>query len=381
MRILLTSPTFPPANSGLGNAVAQQAANLSCRGHDVVIATGGGGRSSEWVSGLRVERFALEGADVWLHPIKGDQSQYLEFLCDGGWDAVLLHAWQNWATDLVLKYRNKVPGRCYVFSHCISTNVFYFHQPIRSLLRYLAWRPYWWRLHDRMAQLDGVFFLSNSGTDSRFDDLAVAQKCGVARHVIPNCLSSGALTLCTQPELPMVERDRVIAVGSYQWQKGFDFVLRAYAASVARFGLPLHLFGQAHTAFSHDLRRLAKDLGLSSEQVVFHEGVTGDALLDQYRKARLVLSGSHTECQPLVLLDASAAGVPFVARATGCIANMPGGVTIRSYDDMAQEIDGILQNPEVWRLHSNAAKQAAMDVYHPQKVTDLLLSALCAQEC
>ena len=62
--------------------------------------------------------------------------------------------------------------------------------------------------------------------------------------------------------------------------------------------------------YSATLRSLSHQLGLSAESVVFHEGVAGEALLAAYCQARLVLSGSHTECQPLVLLDANAAGTP-----------------------------------------------------------------------
>ena len=376
MRILLTTPTYPPFNSGLGNAVAQQAACLTRVGHEVVVATAGERRASRDEAGVRVETFPLSGADSWLQPIQGDVQVYLDYLRNHAWDVVLLNAWQNWATDLALRHLGEIAGRRFVYSHCISTNVFYPCQPLRSCFRYLAWRPYWWGLSRRMKSLDGVLFLAGGGSDSRFDDLRLARRHGVPLRIIPNCLSPAATVVLDRPAQALPLRDRLIAVGSYQWLKGFDFVLRAYAASRARYHLPLHLYGQKHSAYSNTLRTLARRLELPEDRVVFHEGVSGEALVAAYSQARLVLSGSHTECQPLALLDANAAGTPFIARTTGCIASMPGGVVVHSWQDMANRIDSLEDNAVAWQELADAGRRAAQDTYHPDHTARLLLAAL-----
>jgi 1,2-diacylglycerol 3-alpha-glucosyltransferase len=378
MRILLTSPTYPPFNSGLGNAVAQQAACLVRAGHEVVVATGGAQRGSMEVDSVRIETFGLTGADCWLQPIRGEVATYTDFLLHNDWDVVLLNAWQNWATDLALRHLEEIPGCKFVYSHCISTNVFYPHQPLRSFLRYLAWRPYWWRLPGIMKRLDGVLFLAGGGSDSRFDDLRLARQYAVPLRIVPNSLSPAATVVLDSPLLPLTARDRLMAVGSFQWQKGFDFVLRAYAASQARHRFSLHLYGQEHSAYSATLRSLARRLGLREDSVVFHEGVSEEVLIAAYCQAQLVLSGSHTECQPLVLLDANAAGTPFVARTTGCIATMPGGVAIRTWEEMAHQLDALTDGGPPWQSLSDAGRQAAKDIHHPDHTARRLLDALTA---
>lgn len=378
MRILLTSPTYPPFNTGLGNAVAQQAACLVRAGHEVVVATGGAQRGSMEVDSVRIETFGLTGADCWLQPIRGEAATYTDFLLHNDWDVVLLNAWQNWATDLALRHLEEIPGCKLVYSHCISTNVFYPHQPLRSFLRYLAWRPYWWRLPGIMKRLDGVLFLAGGGSDSRFDDLRLARQYAVPLQIVPNSLSPAATVVLDSPLLPLTARDRLMAVGSYQWQKGFDFVLRAYAASQARHRFSLHLYGQEYSAYSATLRSLARRLGLREDSVVFHEGVSEEALIAAYCQAQLVLSGSHTECQPLVLLDANAAGTPFVARTTGCIATMPGGVAIRTWEEMAHQLDALTDGGPPWQSLSDAGRQAAKDIHHPDHTARRLLDALTA---
>jgi glycosyltransferase involved in cell wall biosynthesis len=376
MRILLTSPTYPPFNSGLGNAVAQQAALLAGAGHQVVVATGGAERSTREDFGVRVETFILRGADSLLQPIRGDVAGYIDYLKNNEWDVMLFNAWQNWATDIALIHLSDLPGRKFVYSHCISTNVFFLHQPFRSLVRYLAWRSYWWRLPGLMRQLDGMIFLADCGCDSRFDDLRLAKRKAIPFHVVPNALSPAAALALARGAAQQGARDRLIAVGSYQWQKGFDFVLRAYAASAALNKIPLHFFGQEYSAYGEKMRRFAWRLGVDPAYLVLHEGVTGARLQTEYRRASLVLSGSHTECQPLVLLDASACATPFIARATGCICGMHGGVVVRDWQEMARQIDVLCEDQSRWLALSEAARSAAEKLYHPDAIGKKLAKVL-----
>jgi 1,2-diacylglycerol 3-alpha-glucosyltransferase len=376
VRILLTTPTYPPINSGLGNAVAQQAAYLAQAGHDVVVATGGSIRSSQKVTDVLVETFMVRGADSWLRPICGEVQSYIDFICDNEWDVVVFNAWQNWATDLALRHLDKIHGRHFVYSHCISTNVFFTHQPFRSLLRYLAWRSYWWRLPQYMKRLDGIFFLANKGSDSRFDDLTLARNHRIPLRIIPNSVSISAMTAFERPANSIQVRDQIMAVGAYQWQKGFDFVLRAYAASEARKHLPLHLYGQEHSAYSTVLRKLACELGLREDQVIFHEGVAGESLVQAYCRSKLILSGSYTECQPLVLIDANATGTPFIARTTGCIAGMPGGLAVSSEQEMTIAINTLIDESLIWETLADSGRKAVLDIYHPDRTMKLLLEAI-----
>ena len=130
------------------------------------------------------------------------------------------------------------------------------------------------------------------------------------------------------------------------------------------------------TKFSEKLYGLASQLGLERDYVSFHEGVAGSALLEEYAKSYLFISGSYTECQPLVLLDANAAGTPFVARVTGCIASMPGGVSVASVTQATNQIDGLLASQDLWRELSEMGRGAASGKYHPDRTTPLLMEAL-----
>lgn len=371
MKVLLTTPTYPPFNSGLGNAVHRQAVALAERGYEVIVATGGAGRATrEDAQGVRVEHFAVTGADYLRNPIRGDVESYQRFLATEHHDVMIMHAWQIWSTDIPLRDLPSINARKFVYSHCISTNMWLPYIPIRSLAFYLLWRPYWWALPKRMRQLDGVIFLADQGDDTRFDDVRVARRVGVPIHVIPNSLPR------SWPALADAERAQIIAVGSYTRPKGFDFVLEAYARSSARNQLPLALFGQEPTPYLETLRAMAASLGIKPDMVSFRTGVADAALLQEYAAAKIFLSGSYTECQPLVLLDAMATGTPFVARATGCISRMPGGRAVWSPPEASQEIDRLLEDSESWKALSAEGRAAAQGAYALDRNIELLIGVL-----
>lgn len=370
MKVLLTTPTFPPFNSGLGNVVAEQARQLAARGVEVVVATGGPARASQQAAAARVEMFPVSGSAFAADPIRGDVDGYRAFVAQERADVVVMHAWQTWSTDALLPQLEALPGRKVLWSHCLSVNGRLGYAPLKSTLRYLLWRPYWWSLPARMRKLDALVFLAEDGDDDRFDDIRLARKLGVTYRVIPNAAPEVAETL------PPAARGAIIAVGSYTEAKGFDFVLEAYTRSSARNTVPLALYGQAKTPYFDELTRQAARLGIDPQFLTMHVGVAGAALSAAYRRATLFLSGSHTECQPLVLLEAMAAGVPFVARRTGCISSMPGGMAVDSPAEAARCVDSLRHDESRWLALSAGGRQAAAEMYNARLAGDRTMALL-----
>jgi len=375
MRILITVPNFPPFNSGLGNAAASQARMLSAHGAQVVVCTGGEQRSSERSpQGYVIERFSLSGARWLGNPIRGDDGKYLAFLKSSKADLLLMNAWQTWSTDIPLKHLSELPGRKVLYSHGLATDIWIPSQPIRSAIRCSLWRPYRWRVVSKLRALDGLLLLAESGCDARFDDAVLAKKLNIPRQVVPNAVPDYALGGKHYPQ-SFDQRRTLIDVGALDIAKGHDFVLRAYAASKAMNRLPLQLLGQQETPLVPALKALGRSLGITDGMLTVQVGLSGAALFERYRQALGLISGSHTECQPLVLLDAMAAGTPFVARATGCIPGMRGGVSVKTVKEAAVAIDALFDEGH-WQMLSQAGLTAANTTYHPRQVSRQLWTAV-----
>ena len=101
----------------------------------------------------------------------------------------------------------------------------------------------------KMQLLDGIILLEANGCDARFDDVKLAKRLGIEIIVIPNSLSEFSFLRLEAGSSSFMERNGILSVGAYDWQKGQDFVLKAYALSSAKNKIQLNFFGQKHTPF------------------------------------------------------------------------------------------------------------------------------------
>lgn len=377
MKILLTSPTYPPFNSGLGNAVQYQAKTYVAAGHDVTVATWGLCKSDyvDKTSGAIVKEFDISGSSLVFRPIKGEFERYRNFLVNSHYDIIIFNAWHTWSTDIPLQYLNKIYGKKYVYSHGISINWLTARQPILSLVKFILSRPYWWKLKKSICFLEGIIFLAKGGCDTRFDDYIYAKKNDVPIKVIPNASSLKPDVI----ELKFSDwrsRAGVLAVGSYEWQKGHDYAMRAYAYSPLKNQVPLIIFGQKFNAYSDYLKKLAAGLDIDPGYISFHEDVSGKDLMKAYLSARVMIFGSHTECQPLVLIDAMSAGLPFVARRSGAIPSMLGGVAVGSQKEASKFLTEIYNNELIWLKYHSCGIKMINDIHDPQVVSEKLIKLL-----
>lgn len=101
-----------------------------------------------------------------------------------------------------------------------------------------------------------------------------------------------------------------------------------------------------------------------------------DGMSDGYLSARVMIFGSHTECQPLVLIDAMSTGLPFVARRTGSIPSMLGGVTATSQKEASELLTEIYNNQSIWLKYNSRGIKMIEDVHHPKIVSEALIKLI-----
>ena len=125
--------------------------------------------------------------------------------------------------------------------------------------------------------------------------------------VIPNSLSY-------YPEfLSTCENKRVIAVGRYTWQKGFDLLLKAWKIVFEKHpDWHLDIYGSGER---EEYEHLAKELGIL-EAVTCHPAAND--IYDKYRESSIFAFSSRYEGFGLVLAEAMSTGVPAVSFACPC---------------------------------------------------------------
>lgn len=121
--------------------------------------------------------------------------------------------------------------------------------------------------------------------------------------VIPNARTF----VCGQPA-PLIQK-KVVAIGRYTYQKGFDLLLKAWALVCMHVtGWQLHIVGDGE--LREALQRQVKELGLE-ESVCLCPATTD--IKTVYQQASLLVMSSRYEGFGMVLLEAQTAGVPVIS--------------------------------------------------------------------
>jgi len=150
-----------------------------------------------------------------------------------------------------------------------------------------------------------------------------------------------------------------IAVGRYEYQKGYDDLIKVWAIVNKKHpDWKLNIFGQGHLKDS--LQNLISDLGLSG---IVNLCSVVENIKDEYLRSSMLLMTSKFEGLPMVLLEAQVCGLPLISYAYKCgprdiIKNNENGFIIDEGDreGMANKIIELIKNED---LRKNIGKKSA----------------------
>ena len=118
----------------------------------------------------------------------------------------------------------------------------------------------------------------------------------------------------TLPTPSSLEQNKVIAVGRYSHQKGFDRLIDAWAGVCQQVdGWTLHLVGDGE--LREALQKQIEELNLTDKIIL---GKAETDMPKMYQGASILALSSHYEGLPMVLLEAQAAGLPIVSFSCKC---------------------------------------------------------------
>jgi glycosyltransferase involved in cell wall biosynthesis len=352
VRILHTVEFYPPAVGGAQEVVRQVSERLAARGHDVSVATSADPRRGlgAEIGGVRVREFDVRGNEV--RGIEGDVEGYRRFVTEGDWDVVMTYAAQQWACDALLPVLDDIRAAT-VFAPCGFSRL---HDP--------AYAPYFDRLGERLHHFDALVFHSEGYQDTRF-----ARDAGAGGiRVIPNAADEREFDQAREPgafrQAHGIEQGAplLLTVGGHTGLKGHAQSMAALRAMSAP--ATLAIVGNTPTGRGClplcRIRATAiRALGRGRRVLLLDPPRT--QVLDAYADADLFVFPSMVECSPLVLFEAMAAGLPFVAADVGNareIAEWSGaGVIVESerradglvHTDpraLAAAVDSLLADPE-----------------------------------
>ena len=323
MKLLFCCENYPPSIGGVQEVVRQIAERLAEKGHTVTVATGvhPARPMDVMLNGVRVVSFAVSGGLV--QGMYGNVEAYQNFVLEGGFDAMMIKAAQQWSFDALIPILNSIKARK-VFIPCGFSG---FSRP--------AYQDYFKKMPGWMACFDALIFYA-----SDYQDIRLARENGLAGiEILPNGADEREFTDVGIPgfraEFGVADDDLLLlTVGSINGAKGHWEVARAFELAQLNRPATLILNGnrprrskkgmawqflresfQGRLPLAALVSRINKQQG-PLKRVIMTDLPRAD-VVRAFQSSDLFVFASHVEYSPLVLFEAIAAGTPFLATPAG----------------------------------------------------------------
>ncbi len=329
LRVLHTVEFYHPHPGGAERVVQRLSEGLVRLGHEVSVATSWDpGRSGDTLNGVRVVPFRVTGNLA--RGMRGEVERYRRWVLDGRFDVIMTYAAQCWPTDALLPLLPEM-GAAKVFATCGFSGL----HGVRRLLYFGYFRA----LRAWIRGYDALVYHARTGAD-----VAFGKKFGPARQVvIPNGadgaeFASGAGEFRARHGI--AARHLLLHVGNHYKVKGHGDLLELMG-DLRDLDAALVIIGSAPSAGRSCWTSCAAAAG-RDPRVRLLAGLPREEVVAAFREADLVLLPSRFEAASLVLVEAMAAGVPFVAYDVGNARELPGGVVVRDRTELRRAVRHML---------------------------------------
>lgn len=349
VHVLYTAHRFHPSVGGTEQAVLSLARAVRDLGHEVTVATSAepGAPVEETLHGIRVRRFALRQAGRFRFPPR----EYARFVVEGPWDVAHLHGQRVWSTDYLLRHATRFKARGFLTAH----GFYQWHMGWRSPLEHAYYR---WHLPRAMRAFHGVVSLTTGERDewSRF---------GVPRgklHVVPNGVDLADFARAPPPgfkESHDLRSPVVLYAGGFYANKRVEFLVEA--ASRWSSDATLVIAGPDPTG-GRTRERVERQARRLKAPVRFVGTLDRPSMLQAFFESDLFALASSFEGYGLVLLEAMAARVPFVATPAGAASDLAregAGRLVATPAEMASAVDALLKDEAMRRAMGERGAKVA----------------------
>ncbi len=348
MLILHVAGDYYPVAAGVPEVVGQISRRLAEWGHEVHVATGwpAGSKAQELVAGVHVHRFKVEGGgNVAPH---GDICGYLNFVRSRPWDVIVMHCAQVWVTDVLLPHVDELRSAVIFVGHGLLT----LDQPAHA--------AYWSWFAASLRHVDASTTLSPLLQETPF----CATHNLPRPHIIPNGVDM------SEWSAPSLGIRRQWNIGRFPWIVNVSnhVPVKAHAnyfAAIDRVsGMVPYvqgtIVGNSHRAHKWRLGRLGVKGGCwyrcqlqarCQAHVDLRTNVARADVVSAIKEADVLMLTSPRlrEGSPIAILEAMAAGTPWLSYGAGCVSEHPGGLVVNDLDEMVEKLQILLGDQQLRR--------------------------------
>lgn len=419
MRLLFCCQFYAPSVGGVQEVMRELAEQLVLRGNQVTVATSQQqDRYFQYLNGVAIECFSVSGNGV--SGMSGEVARYQKYVIDGGFDAVMVMAAQQWTFDALWPVLDQIKSRK-VFIPCGFSGLYE-----ESYVEYFKQLP------AILKQLDHLVFHS-----TYYRDINFVRNYGLKNFsVIPVGASRSAFDVdldCTFRSAHGIKKESFVffTVGTLTGLKGHLELARAFSLLKLRqnehatlilngnqvktpengiFGMYrkivqlIKLQGISYLlnkAFrmvwpdGKDLLETVEKINRSQAQkTVLVTNFPRKDLTQLFMAADLFVFASKIEYSPLVLFETAAAGTPFlsvdvgnaseIAQWTGAGVMCPSIVDGKGYtqvneEDLAAAMGELMRAPERLQALGHAGRKNWTEKFNWEKIAGKYEQVLMGQ--
>ncbi len=369
-KLIITTHTYYPYKDGVAIVNDYLTRGMADKGYKIIVITHEDPNlpHEEYHHGIRILRmFRQDNYDEYISFIKKNVSAE---------DTLVNICTQTPTTDVLLSELSSIKGRKVLYVHGIikfawtAENYASIHNFLSKIYNNTKWSLYYKRVGKYINNYDAIVQLHENDDGNLF----FKKKFGKSGVIIENA----AEDMCFSEKLSSnvlekygINGPYAICVSNYGTGKNQEMVLRAYAkchdnASAIN---TLVFIGGDSLGYMSYLREIYEEMLLEDESlnVIFLKDIPRDDTIDLLKQSYMFVFGSRGEKFPVVIVEAMAAGVPFISTDVGIVKYFPGGIIVKNTEEMAQSICRLANDHE---LHDTLSKEGAEYARRRMRISD-----------
>jgi glycosyltransferase involved in cell wall biosynthesis len=347
---------------------ARHAETLIASGFDVSIIGSYKSIHREIIPVKNKAHIASSGNGSLYSPSKVDISSLSRTIDSFAPDVVIVEAWQTALTDATISicYSKRIPVG--MISHGISLKPVTYS--FKQILKSIFWLPYrFFKFEKNIQKLSLISCLDLISDSNRFYDRDRALTLGVPVNLLVNSpyhIGSSAVS----------RRDRksqILVIGYFSPIKNQMEAIKMLKHIPE--GIILRFVGNKVGSYYKNCKKYALSAGLE-DRIVFSDDSECN-LPDELARSLLVFMPSLTEVLPLTLLEAMAAGTPFVASSVG-VTSLKGGHYLPSANLRRAAVQELIERDDKWSDLSSQGIDHYKKFYSKDVLDRQLIEFVCA---